>query len=237
MNFKRRDFLRVGTAGITGSVLAYQSALAQEKQERAISGINAEFEGGTGSLELTLRLTPGTFELRVDNFIRSSEKVLTLEGTFNPASGRRIKFHRSYFCADDGNQILARLGDDGQWTTLYWSATDKKDVGSLTVWNGTEHPKSFGIDTTKIGAKATPREYVVEGNSSDLNLKGKRSPPPPVSLEEYANALDNNPDYLAFTRGKGLTRRHAALVEAGCLFFVYLVPGGDQYYAFWVGGG
>ena len=238
MNFKRRDFLRMGTAGIAGTVLAGGPALAQEKEKEKHGNpdTNAEFKGGSGSLDLTLKLKPGTFDLRLDNFSRGTEKVVIMDGTFQAPNAPKVSLHRSYFCAEGGDEIFARLGDDGQWTSLLWSPSDKKGVASLTVWNGMARPKTFGIETSKIRTKATPQEYVVEGNSSDLDLKGHRTPPPPVSLEDLANAVDNNPDYLEFTRGKGLTRRHAAAAEIGCVFLALLVPGGELFYAFWDGG-
>ena len=235
MNFKRRDFIRMGTAGLAGSVLAYESSAAQERERHEASDAKAEFTGGTGSLDLNLKLKPGTFDLRLDNFNRGPEKVLVMDGTFHPTSGPKIKLHRSYFCADGGNQIFARLGDDGKWTSVLLSATENKGVQSLTVWNDLARPQSFGIDTNKIHLKAKPGDYVVEGNSSSLDLKGARTPPPAVPPEDLANALDNNPDYLAFVRGRGLTRRHAAPAEIGCVFIVWLVPGGDLLYAFWQG--
>ncbi|HET9741744.1 MAG TPA: hypothetical protein VFQ00_03245 [Terriglobales bacterium] len=236
MNFDRRDFFRVGAAGLAGGALEIGTLFAQERKGGGKSDTTAEFRGGTSSLALDLKLPPGTLQLQLEDFEHGRDKTLEMTGSFQSMSGTKTALYRSYFCVDDATQVFARLGDDRHWTTLVTSHTDKPQIESLTVWNDTRSPESFHIDTNKFGPGTKPEDYILEGRGGSLDLKGSRNPPS-ITAEDLANAVDNNPDYLAFTRGKGLTRQHATLVEFVCRFIIIAVPGGALFSLFWQGTG
>lgn len=251
MNFDRRDFLRTGTAGLAGGLLGLESTFGQEtpndehKDEHAKSDTVVEFRGGTGSLHLVLKLekikTPGTLDLYLDNFDLGRDRTLVASGTFEPVGRSAVRLYRSYFCVDDANQVFARLGDDHHWTSVMLSRTDDSKIESLTVWNDTTAPASFRIDKDKFKAEVarskgnpSPVNYVLDGQGKTLDLKGTRTPPE-ITVEALENALDNNPEYLAFMRGKTRMRQHAQAMQFDCFFIVMAVPGGAIYDVCWEG--
>lgn len=248
MNFERRDFLRMGAAGIAGGVFASQSGLAQnydEQNER--TGTIAEFRGGTGSLHLKLKLDkakpPGTLDLQLDNFRRGAdykhggEKSLVMRGFFQPSlpNAKPISLHRSYFSADDA-QIFVRLGDDHHWTSLVFSPTDDPNVVFVTVWNDNSPPDTFRVNKKKFNDERKPalRDYILDKRDKLPSLKGERNPPD-ISAEDLENLLDKDPDYLEFVRGKRYLYQHAAVVDFACAFTITMVPGAALFVVDWEG--
>lgn len=253
MNFERRGFLRVGVAGLAGTVLNLESALAQvqpqdqskvqpqHKPEGEQKFPGAEFRGGSGSLSLRLELSSGKLNVEIDNFNRGLDKAFIMDGSFEPANQTpdkpkvRNRLYRSYFCADDANQVFARLGDGHAWTSLLVSRTGDSNIYSLTVWDNGQLPESFSLDKSKFGSDPqNPQNYIVGGKGTDLirKLTGGRKPPL-ITADELEDALYNVPDYLRFVRGKSLLRKHASPAEFACVFIVFAVPGGAMFVVDW----
>lgn len=249
MKIERRNFFRIGAAGMTGTLVGLQSAFSQEaskptdvdKQQNPASGTVAEFKGGTGSLHLVLSFDRGTprrtLDVQVENFNRGRDKSMIMDGTFR-SKERTAKVYRSYFCVDNANQVFARLGDEHNWTSVVLSNSEDPNIESLTIWNDAKGPQAFRIDKKRFREVANtrggppPSNYIVGGNASSLDLKGARTPPD-VTVEELENALDNNPDYLAFVRGKTRMRLHASPIEFACFYIVKAVPGGSLFIVDW----
>lgn len=243
MKFERRDFFRLGAAGLAGSAFSWESAFGQDKDrdQDAKSGAIAELRGGSGTLYLELKLRSGTLKLQVEEFRSGKDHAAVARGTFARAGGARIKLYRSFFCVDDARQVFARLGDDDHWTSLLLARTDDANVESLTVWNDAKPSESFRIDKKKFLAVANtkggpnPQDYIIDGKNGNPDLKGSRMPPD-VTVEDLENALDNNRDYLAFRRGDRPPRQHASLAAFECGFLVVGVIGGVFFWIPWDAG-
>ena len=258
MNFERRDFLRVTSAGLAGGIFNFPNALAQVNQgdqsptqppagqkttnssqetspyeSRYPGGVH--FNGGSGSLVLHLKFKTGSLDVHVENFSRGDDKLFIMDGTFEPAdkSKKPTRVYRSYFGAGDGNEIFARLGDGHEWTTLVMAPSERDGVESLTVWNTAQPVQTFHIDRHKFNDDPhNPDGYVIDIRGRRFDLQGKREPPP-ITAEELQNSLENLPDYVAFTRGRGVSGRHAAPMEFVCGALILIVPGGALYIIGW----
>jgi len=215
MNFERRDFLRAGAAGLAGAMFGLESAYGQstDKSGPVTSDSTIEFGSGTGSLHIELKFnekakTPGTLDLRLDNFRRGSfkpgfEKSLIMSGSFQPVAANHpaTKLYRSYFSVD-GLQVFARLVDDNHSTTLAFSPTSDQNILFLTVWNDSKPPETFRVDKNKFrGAgqqypsdqkQPNPPSGVTEDREKASELKGSRTRPNPQSyvLDDRWKLLD-----------------------------------------------
>ncbi|HYL15688.1 MAG TPA: hypothetical protein VEV41_21820 [Terriglobales bacterium] len=229
MNFERRDFLRLGTAGLT-SVLALEPAFGQraDKDRDARSNTVAELKSANGSLAVKLKLDkakpPGTLEMQFDEFSIGKDTAMIAQGTFSPLSGAQMKLYRSFFSTDNARQVFARLGDDDHWTSLLLASTENPHVESLAVWNDNKDPETFRINKEKFADGAKPQEYILDNRGGSLDLNGTRKPPD-ITMEDLENALDDNSDYLVFRRGK-IMHHHAVKREFPCTYIVIAVPGG-----------
>jgi hypothetical protein len=235
MNFERRNFLRVSTAGLAGTVFNLESALAQEvqrpekspgpdAQHQDTSRKRAEFRSGSGSLSLYLKLNSGTLDVHADNFNRGRDAGAILAGTFTPSKGDAVALYRSYFCVDGARQVFCRLGDDDHWTSLVLATTADADVYSLTLWQDAGLPEMFRFSKKAFLAVASapgrpdPQKYILDDRGPALKPDGSRKPPN-ITMEELINVLDDDRDYLAFVRGKRLSHQHATHAVFACFFY------------------
>ena len=256
MNFERRNFLRIGAAGVTGTMLGLQPVLGESPNitdENQGQPPTIEFKGGTGSLHVRLNLTlsdkartPGVLDLQLDNFNHGSfnsgyEKSLIMKGKFRPTGPGAKDYHsatqlyRSYF-SENQTHVFVRLIDDQHETTLLFRPTRESNFKSVTVWHDTNAPQTFEVDENRfVRARGKdPQDYIRDYKGQALDLKGQRQPPE-ISAEELERALDNHPDYLSFVRGKKYQNQHAAVVSFACAFTVLVVDGGALFVADWEG--
>ena len=236
MSLDRRDLLRLGASGIAGALIG-GPALGQQANERPKSAAaSTEFGGGTGTLFVRLKLPEakpaGTLELRLEDFVRGHTYTLIATGTYTPDRGPAIKMYRAYFSAENEQEVYMRLADDDHWTSLAFAPTEDPQIRSLTVWNDKKTPESFRIDKGKFSPTASVTDYVLDNRGASLDLKGNRKPVE-SKIEPIENAMQNNTEYLAFTRGKNLPYQHARLMGFDCPFAILTVPGGWPYVFRW----
>ena len=241
MNFERRDFLRLGTAGFAGTMLSLEPVFGQEKDAGDKDGKSsaiAELRGGSGSLHLQLKLRAGTLEMQYEEFSQGKDHAMVAHGTFAPHGGSKTKVYRSYFSANNDQQVFARFGDGDDWTSIVLASTGDANVESLTVWNDRKAPESFRIDKQKFLAAAKekgvpkPQDYIIDSEKGNPDLRGSRTPPD-ITVEDLEDALQRSRDFLAFRRGAGPTRLHATALSFPCGYIVVVFPGGTLVWGTW----
>jgi len=234
MNFERRDFLRVTTAGVAGTLISLQSGFTQDAPQPKVPGgatsnqnvsqRRAQFKGGSGSLQLDLKLSTGTLHVQADNYSRGRDAGAFASGTFKTSQGDDIGIYRSYFCVDGAKQVFCRLGDSDHWTSLVLAITDDPDILSLTLWQDGGAPDGFRISKKAFLQVATgsgrpdPTKFVLDDRGPALKPDGNRKPPN-IDVEEFINAIDDNREFLAFVRGKRLSHQHATHTVFACFFY------------------
>ena len=226
MNFKRRDFLRMGTAGVAGGLVSSELVFGQgtdkdeKKPERP-----AELKSGTGSLHLFLKLKAGLLDMVFDDASFGKDHALVARGTFRKSNGDTITLYRSLFSVESSQQVFACIGDDAHRTSVLLARTEDSNIESLTVWNDEEAPRSYRIDKQKFldaarenkGLPPKPADYIVDATGGVPNLQGSR-PKLEISPGELEEALENSRDYLLFRRGTRPPRQHASMLEFECGF-------------------
>ena len=241
MNFERRDFLRLGTAGFAGTMLSLEPVFGQEKDADDKDGKSsaiAELRGGSGSLHLQLKLRAGTLEMQYEEFSQGKDHAMVAHGTFAPHGGSKTKVYRSYFSANNDQQVFARFGDGDDWTSIVLASTGDANVESLTVWNDRKAPESFRIDKQKFLAAAKekgvpkPQDYIIDSEKGNPDLRGSRTPPD-ITVEDLEDALQRSRDFLAFRRGASPTRLHATALSFPCGYIVIVFPGGTLVWGTW----
>src|SRR5258708_29490457 len=129
MTIVRRDFVKIGAAGMAAAFLPSpiafgQDAGAAKKPDTTVS----EFRGGSGSLYLEGRIAGGLLKLRVDDFIQAhhpgDDRALVAQGTFEAGNAKPVRLYRSYFCCNDGQEVFLRLEDDDASSTLVFSGAE-----------------------------------------------------------------------------------------------------------------
>jgi hypothetical protein len=103
--------------------------------------------------------------------------------------------------------------------------TSDTDVVSLTLWQESALPDNFRISkrrfldaAQKTRERPDPEAYVLDDKGSAFKPDGQRKPPN-ISMEELINGVDDDRDYLAFVRGKRLSRQHAVHAVFACFFY------------------
>ena len=236
MNFERRNFLRIGAAGMAASLFGFESASGQATQTGKTSAPVAELTNGSGSLHFVVKLSSGVLDMRYNEASWGNDHAFIARGTFAKNSGGTTKLYRSYFSVEDAEQVFARAGDDDHWTTVALSRSDEEDedkkknnVEFVTVWNDYKVPQSFRINKLKFfeDVRTTeghprPEHFIIDPDKGLPDFQGSR-PRLDITLEELLNALDDNRDYLAFKRGRGLPHLHALMSRPECNILLYIL--------------
>jgi len=174
MNIERRNLIRLGSAGLAGSIFASQWAFGSDATKDSATGALGR---NSGSLVLDLRFdqtsrTPGALKLQIDDFILEKCDGADICGTF-AANGVQTKLSRSYLCVDNGKQVFARLGDNDHWTNVLVASTQDPNIESLIVWHDERSPESFLINHRKFRDGLSQEEYVLDNKGVSLDLEGQ----------------------------------------------------------------
>jgi hypothetical protein len=192
MIFERRDFFRIGTAGMAAGLMTPVLAMSQDSS----TPVTGELEGGTGSLRLEGRLKAGLLKLEARDFTEGHDRSVVVHSSLNS-----IDMYSGMFSYEYDATVFAVLRDNGHTTSIVLSNTDDSSVGRIMVCNDSEPPGIFGIDKGKFIEKENLKESILDGKGASLDVVGKRKPPLFV-WRELESVFGNEPALLEFMRGK-----------------------------------
>jgi hypothetical protein len=187
MTFERRDFLKIGSAGLAAGLVNSGLRAAQA----AVPAAKGELEGGTGSLRLEGRLKSGLLQIEMQNFVQGLDKAVIGNGRFNSR-----KFHNAMFSYNYDRAVFVILADENHSTTLVLSDSDVPEIGRVTVWHDSGAPQSFRV---KKGDFVT-NDAIVDEKGARIDLVGKRKPLDFTS-RELEEVFGNDSALLKFRRG------------------------------------
>ena len=199
MGFQRRNFIKVGAAGLTAGILHPSMMFAQ-----ASSVGKSEFEVGGGSVRLQGKLKSGMIRIDAHDFIEGRDRSITTHSKFNSANLYGATFSHNY-----DRTVFAMLSDDVHSTTLVLSDSDDPKVGRLSVWNDAEAPRTFKVDKVKAVDAQDLKESILEGKGGALDLVGKRKKPP-FTWDELESVFGQDPALLKFMRGQRVSHHPLA---------------------------
>jgi hypothetical protein len=187
MTFERRDFLKIGTAGLAAGLVNSGLHAAQA----AAPDVKGELEGGTGSLHLEGRLKSGLLQIEMQNFVQGLDRTVIGNGRFNSR-----KFHNAMFGYNRDRTVFVILADENHSTTLVLSDSDVPEIGRVTVWHDSGAPQSFRVKKADFVASDT----IVDEKGTRIDLVGKRKPLD-FTARELEDVFGNDSALLRFRRG------------------------------------
>ena len=187
MTCERRDFLRIGSAGLAAGLV--NPGLPQAHASPAAS---AELESGTGSLRLEGRLKSGTINLETQDFVQGLDRTVIIHGTLNSR-----KFYSAMFSHHHDRTVFAVLSDEDHSTNLVFSDSDVAEIGRLIIWHDAAVAETFRIKKVEF----YKNESVVDEVSKPIDFMGKRKPPD-FTTKELESVFGNDSGLLKFMRGK-----------------------------------
>jgi hypothetical protein len=220
MRFERRDFLKIGAAGLTtglvnsGPQLAHASAAAT----------GGELEGGTGSLRLEGQLKSETLVLEAQDFMQGLDRTVIVHGTYKSKN-----FYAKMFSHHRDSTVLAILGDKAHSTTLVLSDSEVAEIGRLIVWHDNAAAGSFRIKKGDFLEK----EAIVDEGRKPIDFAGKREVPD-FTQKELEAVFGNDAELLRFMRGKRSHHNPSQdqLLQEWICKFVIILPG-SPFTLFW----
>jgi hypothetical protein len=222
MSIVRREFVKIGAAGIAAAFLPTSKTFGQESSAERKSGTAvAELRSGSGSLYLEGRIAGGLLKLRIEDFIQahhpSHDRALVAQGTFESSNGKPLKLYRSYFSCNHGRQVFLRLEDGEYSSTLVFSDTEDSNLEYLTAWSDDEAPQQFKIDPKKYFETRDQKKSILSDNADKLDgAQVGRRKPPAITQEDFENTFGNSEAFLEFMRGKKVTSQHAIAQAFSC---------------------
>lgn len=187
MTFERRDFLKIGSAGLAAG-LVNSGLRAAQASAPAVKGT---LEGGTGSLRIEGHLKSGLLQIEMQDFLQGLDRTVIGNGRFNSR-----KFYNAVFSHNRDRTVFVILADENHSTTLVLSDSDVPEIGRVIVWHDSGAPQSFRVKKGDFVAN----DAIVDEKGTRIDLVGKRK-----SLEFTARELEevfgNDPALLKFRRG------------------------------------
>jgi hypothetical protein len=195
MTFERRDFLRIGSAG-----LAVGLVNPGWQQAHASIAASGELESGTGSLHLEGRLKSGTINLETQDFVQGLDRTVIVHGTLNSK-----KFYSAMFSHHHDRTVFAVLSDEDHSTNCVFSDSDVPEIGRLIIWHDAAAAETFRIKKVE----SHKNERVVDEAGKPIDFTGKRKPPD-FTAKELESVFGNDSGLLKFMRGKRAYKDAAA---------------------------
>jgi hypothetical protein len=187
MTFERRDFLKIGSAGLAAGLVNSGLRAAQA----AAPAVKGELESGTGSLRLEGHLKSGLIQIEMRDLVQGLDRTVIANGRFNSR-----KFYNAVFSYNRDHTVFVILADENHSTTLVLSDSDVPEIGRVTIWHDSGAPQSFRVKKKDFVAN----DAIVDEKGARIDLVGKRKPLDftPRELEEV---FGNDPALLKFRRG------------------------------------
>ena len=190
MTFERRDFLKIGSAGLAGGLVSSGLRAGQA----ASPAVKGELESGTGSLRLEGRLKSGLLQIEMQDFVQGFVKTVIGNGRFNSR-----KFYNAVFSYNHDRTVFVILADENHSTTLVLSDSDVPEIGRVTIWQDSGAPQSFRIKKGDFVAN----DAIVDEKGTRIDLVGKRKPLD-FTARELEEVFGNEPALLRFRRGMAI---------------------------------
>ncbi len=188
MRFERRDFLKIGAAGLTAGLVDPGPQLAHA----SLAATSGELESGTGSLRLEGQLRSETLVLEALDFIQGLDRTVIVHGTYKSKN-----FYAKMFSHHRDSTVLAILGDKDHSTTLLLSDSAVAEIGRLILWHDNAAADSFRIKK----ADFLEKEAIVDEGRKQIDFAGKREAPG-FTQKELEAVFGNDAELLRFMRGK-----------------------------------
>jgi hypothetical protein len=187
MTFERRDFLKIGSAGLAAGLVNSGLSAGQA----AAPAVKGTLESGTGSLHLEGRLKSGLLQIEMQDFSQGPDRMVIGNGRLNSR-----KFYNAMFNHHYDRTVFVILADENHSTTLVLSNSDVAEIGRLTVWHDSGAPQSFRIKKLAF----MENDAIVEEKGTRIDLVGKRKPLD-FTARELEEVFGNDPELLKFRRG------------------------------------
>jgi hypothetical protein len=187
MTFERRDFLKIGSAGLAAGLVNSGLRAAQA----AAPAVKGELESGTGSLHLEGHLKSGLIQIEMQDFVQGLDRTVIGNGRFNSR-----KFHNAMFSYNRDRTVFVILADENHSTTLVLSDSDVPEIGRVTVWHDSGAPQSFRVKKGDFAAS----DAIVDEKGTRIDLVGKRKPLD-FTARELEDVFGNDSALLKFRRG------------------------------------
>ena len=190
MTFERRDFLKIGSAGLAAGLVNSGLHAAQAGAPAA----KGELEGGTGSLHLEGRLKSGLIQIEMQDFVQGLDRTVIANGRLNSR-----KFYNAVFGHNRDHTVFMILADENHSTTLVLSDSDVPEIGRVTIWHDSGAPQSFRVKKRDFVAN----DAIVDEKGTRIDFVGKRKPLD-FTARELEEVFGNNPALLKFRRGRAI---------------------------------
>jgi hypothetical protein len=187
MRFERRDFIKIGSAGLTAGIVNPGLRLAQ-----ASTTMGGEMEGGTGYLRLEGKLKTATLILEAQDFMQGLDRTVIVHGLY-----KSKKFYAKMFSHNRDRTVFAILGDEVHSTTIVLSDSDVAEIGRLILWHDNAATDNFRIKK----ADFLDKEAIVDEARKPIEFSGKRDVPD-FTQKELESVFGNDAELLRFMRGK-----------------------------------
>jgi hypothetical protein len=190
MTFERRDFLKIGSAGLAAGLVNSGLRAAQA----AAPAVKGELESGTGSLRLEGHLKSGLLQIEMQDFVQGLVKTVIGNGRFNSR-----KFYNAVFSYNQDRTVFVILADEKHSTTLVLSDSDVPEIGRVTIWHDSGAPQNFRVKKGDFVAN----DAIVDEKGTRIDLVGKRKTLD-FTARELEDVFGNDPALLKFRRGMAI---------------------------------
>jgi hypothetical protein len=199
MTFERRDFLKIGSAGLAAGLVNSGLRAAQA----ATPAVKGELESGTGSLRLEGHLKSGLLQIEMQDFVQGLDRTVIGNGRFNSR-----KFHNAVFSYNRDHTVFVILADENHSTTLVLSDSDVPEIGRVTIWHDSGAPQSFRVKKGNFVAN----DAIVDEKGTRIDLVGKRKPLD-FTARELEEVFGSDPALLKFRRGMAIAHNSSADIK------------------------
>lgn len=204
MTFERRDFLKIGSAGLAAGLVNSGLHATQATGPTA----KGELESATGSLRLEGRLKSGLLQIEMQDFLQGLDRTVIGNGRLNSR-----KFYNAMFNHHRDRTAFVVLADENHSTTLVLSNSDVAEIGRLTVWHDLGAPQSFRIKKLAF----MENDAIVDEKGTRIDLVGKRKPLD-FTARELEEVFGNDPALLKFRRGVSIVHNNSPEMQLSSWF-------------------
>jgi hypothetical protein len=220
MTFERRDFIKLGAAGLTAGIVNP----GPQPADASIPAGGGALEGGTGSLRLEGKIKSWTLVLEAQDFMQGLDRTVIVQGTY-----KSKPFYAKMFSHHRDRTVLAILGDEVHSTTLVLSDSDVAEIGRVIVWHD-----NAGADNYRMKkADFLEKEAIVDEARKPIEFAGKRDVPD-FTQKELEAVFGNDAGLLRFMRGKRSLHNPTAdqLLQEWICRILSILPG-SPFTLFW----
>jgi len=204
MTFQRRDFLKIGSAGLAAGLVNSGLSAAQT----AAPAVKGALESATGSLHLEGRLKSGLLQIEMQDFSQGLDTMVIGNGRCNSR-----KFYNAMFNHNRDHTVFVILADENHSTTLVLSNSDVSEIGRLTVWHDSGAPQNFRIKKLAF----MENDAIVDEKGTRIDLVGKRKPLDFTS-RELEEVFGNDPALLKFRHGVPIVHNNSPEMQLSSWF-------------------